>query len=52
MFAAKLMGKSNGDSQRFAYGNELSDTGTKETIIQIKRWIGELNALLKEYAGA
>jgi hypothetical protein len=29
-----------------------SDTTTKETIVRIKTWIGELNALLKEYARA
>ena len=74
MVAAKLMGKSNGDSQRFDrgldrntidapaaallesgqmdMGTHLSDTTTKETIVRIKAWIGELNALLKEYARA
>jgi hypothetical protein len=30
----------------------VSDTRTKETIVRIKVWIGELNALLKEYARA
>ncbi len=33
-------------------GTHLSDTTTKETIVRIKAWIGELNALLKEYARA
>ena len=31
-------------------GTGISDTTTKETIVRIKTWIGELNALLKEYA--
>ena len=33
-------------------GTSISDTTTKETIVRIKTWIGELNALLKEYARA
>jgi hypothetical protein len=33
-------------------GTRISDTTTKETIVRIKTWIGELNALLKEYARA
>jgi hypothetical protein len=33
-------------------GAHLSDTRTKETIVRIKVWIGELNALLKEHARA
>jgi hypothetical protein len=33
-------------------GTPLSDTTTKETIVRIKAWIGEFNALLKQYARA
>jgi hypothetical protein len=33
-------------------GTRISDTATKETIVRIKTWIGELNALLKEYSRA
>jgi hypothetical protein len=33
-------------------GTSISDTTTKETIVRIKTWIGELNALLKVYARA
>jgi hypothetical protein len=33
-------------------GTHLSDTTTQETIVRIRTWIGELNALLKQYARA
>ena len=33
-------------------GTHLSDTTTQETIARIRTWIGELNALLKQYARA
>jgi hypothetical protein len=28
-------------------GTHVSDTTTKQTIVRLKAWIGELNALLK-----
>jgi hypothetical protein len=40
------------ESGQLNMGTHLSDTTKKETIIRIKRWIDELNALLKEYARA
>ena len=40
------------ESGQMQAGTNLSDTTTKETIVRIKKWIGELNALLKEYARA
>jgi hypothetical protein len=40
------------ESEQMDMGTHLSDTMTKETIVRIKAWIGELNALLKEYARA
>jgi len=33
-------------------GSNIPDTTTRATIAQIEKWIGELNALLKEYARA
>ncbi len=33
-------------------GAKVSDTTAQATIAQIEKWIGELNALLKEYARA
>ena len=40
------------ESGQMDMGTHLSDITTKETIVRIKAWIGELNALLKEYARA
>jgi hypothetical protein len=40
------------ESGQMHTGPHLSDARTKETIVRIKKWIGELNALLKEYARA
>ena len=40
------------ESGQMHLGTHLSDTTTKETIVRIKAWISELNALLKEYARA
>ena len=40
------------ESGQMDMGTHLSDTTTEETIVRIKAWIGELNALLKEYARA
>jgi len=40
------------ESGQMDMGTHLSDITTEETIVRIKAWIGELNALLKEYARA
>jgi hypothetical protein len=40
------------ESGQIDMGTDLPDTTTKETVVRIKAWIGELNALLKEYARA
>jgi hypothetical protein len=40
------------ESGQMQTGTHLSDTTMRETIVRIKTWIGELNALLKEYARA
>jgi hypothetical protein len=40
------------ESGQMDMGTHLSDITTKEAIVRIKAWIGELNALLKEYARA
>jgi hypothetical protein len=40
------------ESGQMHTGTHVSDTRTKETIVRIKVWIGELNALLKEHARA
>jgi hypothetical protein len=40
------------ESGQMQMGTHLSDNTTKETIVRIKTWIGELNALLKGYARA
>jgi hypothetical protein len=40
------------ESGQMDMGTHLSNTATKETIVRIRTLIGELNALLKEYARA
>ena len=40
------------ESGEMRAGTAVLGSTTESTIIRIKKWIDELNALLKEYAGA